>query len=153
MSSLGVGRGTGGEGEENHCLWCTPISGNLLQVYGASYCDRGQRLAVSGAQTQACQTDVGAADSYIDQGGRGCPDIGTYLIGGGAIGTSIRVRDMGPDAAYEEGIGRIPPQGAPQDDGTAAVEGAGRRLGLPPYGGCDGGGRVAGVGDLCLPPI
>ena len=39
---------------------------------------------------------------------------------------------MGPDAAYEEGIGRIPPQGCLQVDGTAAVEGEGRRLGLPP---------------------
>ena len=57
---------------------------------------------------------------------------------------------MGPDAAYEEGIWRIPPQGGPPADGTAALEGEGRRLGLPPYGGCDGGGGVAGVGDLRL---
>ena len=56
---------------------------------------------------------MGAADSYIDQGGSGCPDIGTDLLGVGAIGTAIRVRDMGPDAAYEEGIGRIPPRSGP----------------------------------------
>ena len=80
----------------------------------------------------------------------GCPDTGTDLLGCGTIGTAVRVRDMGPDAAYEEGIGRIPPQSVPQADGTAAVEGAGKRLGLPPYGGCDGGGGVAGVGDLRL---
>ena len=94
---------------------------------------------------------MGAVDSYIDQGGSGCPDIGTDLLGVGAIGTAVRVRDMGLDAAYEEGIGRITPQVCLQDDGTSAVEGAGRRLGLPPYGGCDGGGGVAGVGDLRLP--
>ena len=94
---------------------------------------------------------MGAADLYIDQGGSGCPDIGTDLLGGGAIGPAIRIRDMGPDAAYEEGIGRIPPQGGPQADGTAAVEGAVQRLGLTPYGGCNGRGEVAGVGDLRLP--
>ena len=111
MSSPGGGIGTGGEGEENHCLSCPPLPGNLLQVYGASSCDRGRRLAVSGAQPQALQTEVGADDSYIDQGGIGCPDIGKDLLGGCEIGTDIQVRDIGPDAAYEEGIGRIPPQG------------------------------------------
>ena len=70
-------------------------------------------MAVSGAQPQACQTELGAAESYIDQGGSGCPDIGTYLLDGGAICPAIRVRDIGPDAAYEEGVGRISPQGVP----------------------------------------
>ena len=66
---------------------------------------------------------MGVADSYIDQGEIRCPDTGTDLLGGGAIGTDVLVRDMGPDAAYEEGIGRITPQGCLQADGTAAVEG------------------------------
>ena len=57
---------------------------------------------------------------------------------------------MIPDAAIEEGVGRIPPQGGLQADGTEAMEGAVRRLSLPPYGGFDGGARVAGVGDLRL---
>ena len=130
---------------------CPSLPGNLLQVYEASYCDRGQQLAVSGAKPKARKIEVGAADSYINQGGSGCPDIRTDLLGGGAIGPAIRVRDMGPDAAYEESIGRIPPQGGPQDDGTAAVEGAGQSLVLPPCGGCNGGGGVAGFGDLRLP--
>ena len=52
---------------------------------------------------------------------------------------------MSPDAAYEEGVGHIPPQGGPQDDGTATAEGSVRRLVLPPYGGCDGGSGVAGM--------
>ena len=38
---------------------------------------------------------------------------------------------MGPDAAHEEGVGRIPPQGGPQDYGSGTVEGKIRRLGLP----------------------
>ena len=72
---------------------------------------------------------MGAADSDIDQGGGECPYIGTYLIGSGAIGSAIWVRDMGPDAAYEEGVGRIPPLCGLQADGTAAMQGAGLRLG------------------------
>ena len=150
MSSSGRGECTGGEGEDNHFLWCPPLPGNLLQVYGEIYCNRGRWISVSSAQPQACQTEVGPADSYIDQGGSGFPDIGGYLLGGGEIGPDIWVRDMGPDAAYEECVGHIPPQGGPQADGTSAVEGAVQRLGLPPYGGCNVGGRVAGVGDLCL---
>ena len=31
------------------------------------------------------------------------------LKSGGAIGPAIRVRDMGLDAVYEDGVGRIPP--------------------------------------------
>ena len=57
---------------------------------------------------------------------------------------------MSPDAAYEEGIGKIPPQGGPQADINAAVEGAGHRMSLPTYGGCNGGSGVAGDGDLRL---
>ena len=39
---------------------------------------------------------------------------------------------MGPDAAHEEGAGRIPPQGGPQADGEVTAERKGRRAGLPP---------------------
>ena len=56
---------------------------------------------------------MGAAELNIDQVGSGCSDIGKNLLGGGEMGPAIRVRDMGPDAAYEEGIGRIPPRSGP----------------------------------------
>ena len=94
---------------------------------------------------------MGTADSDIEQGGRGCPDIRKYLLGGSAIGPAVRVRDMGPDAANEEGVGRIPPQGGPQADETETAEGAGRRMVLPPAGGYNGGGGFAGGGDLHIP--
>ena len=93
-----------------------------------------------------------AFDSHIKQGGSGCPDIVTDLLGSGAIGPSIQVRDMGPDAAHEYDVGRIPPQGGLQADGAATTEGAGLRLDLPPTGGCDVGGVFAGGGDLRLLP-
>ena len=59
---------------------------------------------------------------------------------------------MIPDAAYEEGVGRIPPQGGPKVDRTATTEVLVRRMVLPPYGGCNGGIGVAGDGDLRLRP-
>ena len=95
---------------------------------------------------------MGAADSYFDQGRSGCPYIGTYLLGGGEIGPTVWVRDMGPDAAHEEYVGRIPPQGGPQADTVATAGGTGRRLGLPFAGGCDVGVGVAGGVDLNLLP-
>ena len=52
---------------------------------------------------------MGAVDSDIDQGGSRCPYIATDLLGSGAICPAIRFRYMGPDAVYEEGVGRIPP--------------------------------------------
>ena len=52
---------------------------------------------------------MGAADSGTEQGGSGCPEIGTDLLGGGTIGPDIRARNMGPDPAYAEGAGWIPP--------------------------------------------
>ena len=59
---------------------------------------------------------------------------------------------MGPDTTYAEGVGCIPQQGGPQADGTEIAEGTGWRIGLPPTGGCDGGGAVSVGRDLSLPP-
>ena len=60
-------------------------------------------------QTPARQAEVGTADVCTEKGGSRCPDIRSDLLGGGKIGPTIRVRDMGPDTAYSEGDGRIPP--------------------------------------------
>ena len=98
------------------------------------------------------QIEVGAADLDIEHGGSGWLDIGTDLLGGSAIFHAVRVRDIGPDAVHEEGVGQIPPQGGPQADGAANEEEVGRGIGLPPTGGCNGGGRFTGGGDLRLPP-
>ena len=59
---------------------------------------------------------------------------------------------MDPETAYAEGAGRFLPYGVPHTYGAATIEGMRRRLVLPPSGGFDGGGRVTGGGDLCLPP-
>ena len=93
---------------------------------------------------------MGTADSSIDQGGIICLYIRTDLLGVSSISTSVRVRDMGPDTAHKEGDGRILPQGLSQADGEATAEGGG--LILPPDGGCDGEGGLAGGGYLRLLP-
>ena len=60
---------------------------------------------------QWCTTSgaSGAANSGVEQGGSGFQDIGSDLLGGGAIDPGIQVKDMGPDTAYAEGVGSIPP--------------------------------------------
>ena len=109
MVSPGGGGGTGGDGEGTNCLRSPPLPGELLQVSRESSCSRGRRLEGSGVQPQARQIEVGVSELGIEQGGSGCPETRKDLLGGGAIGPAIRVRDMGPDAAYEEGVGRIQP--------------------------------------------
>ena len=57
--------------------------------------------------------EVGEADTVIDQGGGGCPYLGTYILCGGSVGPVVRFRDVGDDVEHREGIGQIPPQGHP----------------------------------------
>ena len=103
-------------------------------------------------QPPARQPEVGADELGTEQGGSRCPDIGEDLLGGGTIGPTIWVRDISPDTSYAEGAGQIPLKGGPQTDGEATAEVTGRRLGLSPSGGCNGGDRVKGNGDLPLSP-
>ena len=95
---------------------------------------------------------MGAADYDIDQGGSGCPEIRVDLLGGGAIGPTVWVRDTSTDTAHEKGVGWIPPQGGMLADCAETAEGEGRSLGLLLSGECVGRGDFAGGGDLCLPP-
>ena len=104
-ASPGGGGGTGGDGAGTHYIWSLLLPDHLLQLPGASSCSRGQKLSRSGAEPQACHAEVGTADSGVDKGGSECPKIGTDLLGSGAIGLAIRVRDMGPDTAYAEVVG------------------------------------------------
>ena len=56
------------------------------------------------------------ADAGLEQGGGGCPDLGPYLLGGGAVGPVVRIRNVGDNVVHLEGVGRIPPQDVPQAD-------------------------------------
>ena len=95
---------------------------------------------------------MGAADSGVEQGGFGCPDLGPDLPGGGSVGNDLWVGDVGRDTLHWEGFGRIPPQGGPQSDREATSERMGRSMGIPPSGGRGGGGRTTGGGELRLLP-
>ena len=103
-------------------------------------------------QNPARKAEVVTAESGTEQVESGCLDIGADLLGGSTIGPDIQVRDMGPDTAYAEVYGRIPLQGGPYTDGAKTAEGTGRRLGLTPSGGCNGGGGVIGGEYLRLQP-
>ena len=80
------------------------------------------------------------------------PGPGPDLLGGNPVGPVVRVRDRGGKPPHWEGVGSIPPQGVPQADREETLAREGRRLGIPPARGNDGGGGTAGVGDLRLPP-
>ena len=75
---------------------------------------------------------MGKDDAGVDQGGGGCSDIGPDIIGCGSIGPIVRVRDMGDVAAHKLGVGRIPPQGGPQDYREATSYRVGLSVGIPP---------------------
>ena len=51
-------------------------------------------------QPPARQAEVGTDDLGTEKGGSRCPAIREDILGGGKIGPTIRVRDMGPDTAY-----------------------------------------------------
>ena len=95
---------------------------------------------------------MGAADKGVEQGGCGCPYLGSYLLGGGIVGHYIRVRDVNHDSPHWEGVGQIPQQGIPQDDGESNLERKGWFMVITPDVGRDGGCMTEGGGDLRLPP-
>ena len=53
---------------------------------------------------------------------------------------------------YWEEFGRLPPQGGLQTDGTATTEGNRWEVGVSSSVRGDGGGEIAGGGELRLPP-
>ena len=57
---------------------------------------------------------------------------------------------MGHAPPHWEGVGRIPSQGVPQDNGEEKSEREERHGGIPLTGGHDGGGGTAGGGGLNL---
>ena len=65
---------------------------------------------------------MGASVQGVNQGGCICPDLGENLHGGVSGGPNVWVRDVGDDTAHWEGLGRIPPQGGLQADGTTTLE-------------------------------
>ena len=60
--------------------------------------------------------EVGEDDIGLGQGGGGCPDLGPDILGGGSLDTILQVRDVGIDATHWGDVGRVLPQGGPQDD-------------------------------------
>ena len=85
---------------------------------------------------------MGAAVQGVEQGGRGCPDLGDNLRGSGSGGSIVWVGYVGSDTAHWEASGRIPPKGVPQSCGTTTLEMEGRWVGVSPDVRIDGGGGI-----------
>ena len=92
------------------------------------------------------------AELGVEEGGCVCLDLGPYLLGGGSVGHTLQVGDVGHGTAHWECFGRIPPQNGPQAEREATSEKTGWSMGLLPTGGRYGRGRIAGSGGLHLLP-
>ena len=130
-----------------------PSPGHFIQLPRESSIGGRRRLAGGGPQPAEDMAEVGGDYANIDQGGGGCPDLKPDIIGCGAVGPVVRVRDGGDDIVNWEDVRRIPSQGGLQADREATSEREGRILDIPPSGGRDGGSGTAGGGDLILPPL
>ena len=72
--------------------------------------------------------------------GSECPDVGFLLCGSCAGRPVLWVRDVRSFTAHWEDLGRITPQGGPQNYGASAAEVTGWYVGVPFDGGGEGGG-------------
>ena len=79
----GGGGGAGRNSDGNHRLQYPPCPSKLLQVPCESPLGVRRRLSRGGAQPLEGTTEVGEDIQGVEQGGRGCPDIGNNLRGGG----------------------------------------------------------------------
>ena len=57
---------------------------------------------------------MGTDVQCVEQGGRGCLDLGENLRRIISGGISVQVEDVGDDTTHWEGLGRITPQGGQQ---------------------------------------
>ena len=85
------------------------------------------------------------------QGGCGCPYLRPNLLGGGSVDHDVQVGDVSDDTPHWEDFGQIPLQAGPHADREATSKRTERRMGIPPAGGRDGRGGIAGCGYLRLP--
>ena len=74
-------------------------------------------MARGGQKPAEIMSQIGASDEGDEQGGCGCPDFGTDLLGGGPLCHDVWVVDVVDDPHNWKGFGRITPQGGPQTYG------------------------------------
>ena len=56
---------------------------------------------------------MGESATGLDQGGGGCPNLGSDILVNGAVDPDIHIQDVSDDTTHREVVGRIPPQGGP----------------------------------------
>ena len=137
-ASPGGGGGTGGGGGKFHSPWGPPRPSQFLQVTREGSLGGLRQLVGGGTQPAEGMDEVGDADASHDQGGGGCPDLGTDILGSGPVGPTVRIIDVGDGATHQDGVGRIPPQGGLQADRGATLGMEGQSVEIPPDIGRDG---------------
>ena len=65
---------------------------------------------------------MGTTDQCVGNIGRGCPDLRKDPYGSVPVSIDVWVGEVGDYTAHWEVLGRIPPQGGLQADGTETVE-------------------------------
>ena len=66
-------------------------------------------MAGGGTQNTEGTEEVGEADAGLEQGRGGCRYLGPDILDSGAVGTAIRILDVGDDATHQEDVGKISP--------------------------------------------
>ena len=90
--SPGGGGGTGRDRGGLHRLWDPPLPSHCLQLPRASYLGRQRQMAGSGPQPAEGTAEVDEDEVGLDQGGVGCLDLGTEILGGGSVGPVVRFK-------------------------------------------------------------
>ena len=106
-------------------------------------------MAISDPQPAEITAEVVEADA--GEGGGGCPDLRTDILGGGSVGPIIQVEYVGDYTAHWEGVGPIPPHCGPQDGRETPSESGEWSVDTPPTGGHNDRSETVGDEDLCIP--
>ena len=74
-------------------------------------------MASGGQQPVKGKSKWGMTDKGASKRGCRCPDLGPYILGGGAVSIVIWVGDMGDDSMHQESSERNTPQNILKADG------------------------------------
>ena len=120
-------------------------SGPQFQIPGADNDGGGRRLASGGRKPGEGAEELGTAGKDLEQG-RGVQEgVGDVIQRGGAIGATVRGRDVGAEPTDREGAGELHAWGRAQDHRETSAERVGWEMVLPLSGGGHERGRFTEI--------
>ena len=96
----GRGGGAGGYSDCNHRLRDPPRTSHLLQLPWEIPIGVRKRLAGCGVQLMEGAIEVVATAQGIGKVGRGCPEVGKNLCGGGPVSSALWIVDVVDETAH-----------------------------------------------------